>query len=205
MRSGGRSVQIKQTVIRLRGLLTKPKQAIPEILAEGSLGEAANVVLLAAVLGGLSAAVYSGQEGIAASDATTGVIAQLLRPFLTWLLWTCVIYALACLMRGKGKMRPLLMLFGYIMVLDVISSLYMLLCSLIGFAVPAVLEPLRMSDQFLSTVLWIGSFVLAGMSVHEAMKLSAPRCVIVILVPTILLALILLAVFVAFAGAAAGM
>lgn len=185
---------------RLKQLLICPTRAIPELLETGSLGEAANVVMAAAVLGVLSAWAYMTQDGAGAEMPVSVYAAQFVKPFLVCLVWSSVCYALGCLAGGKGKLRPLLMMFGYLMVLDVLAYLYTLLRVGVGVLLPALLEPLRLSDQILSLGFFFWELLLVVLTVKAAMHLSTARAALVVLTPIVLFALLSGVVLIALHG-----
>ena len=178
---------------RLKQLLICPRQAMPVLLAEGSLGQAANVVFAAALLGMLSGWVYLGHHPEAIPEGSSlyaGLLQQFLRPFFTCLLWAAVSYAFACALGGKGKLRPLLMLFGYILVLDVLAYAYTLFRAGMELVMTEPATVLRWVDQALATGFWLWEVVLAVLAVRCAMHLSGGRAAVVVLVPMLILSAI---------------
>ena len=111
-------------------------------------------------------------------------------------------YALGCLAGGKGKLRPLLMMFGYLMVLDVLAYLYTLLRVGIGVLLPSLLEVLRLSDQLLALGFFFWELLLTVLTVRIALHLSTARAALVVLVPIVLLALLSGVVLIALHGIA---
>ena len=187
---------------RLKQLLICPTRAIPELLETGSLGQAANVVMASAVLGALSVWAYMTQDGAGAEMPVSVYAAQFVKPFLICLVWSSVCYALGCLAGGKGKLRPLLMMFGYLMVLDVLAYLYTLLRVGIGVLLPSLLEVLRLSDQLLALGFFFWELLLTVLTVRIALHLSTARAALVVLVPIVLLALLSGVVLIALHGIA---
>jgi hypothetical protein len=194
---------MKKILLQARDFLIHPRHTIPLLLQDGKVVDALSITLLAALLSGVGAGLFSQQAGMDPAQTTSGIVAQVVRPFFIWVVWSAVSYSFACILGGRGKYRKLLVLFGYTMLLNVISGLYMLICVAAGAGSETLGAHMRISEGFLETIFWIWSVMLAGMSVSEAMRLPTWKALLAVLLPVIILVLLGAVIILAFGASLA--
>jgi hypothetical protein len=174
---------MKNLIKKLMALIRYPQQTIPVLAGQGVMKEAMIVVSTSAIVSAILAGFTF--KDMPMSVAVVSMIVMVILPFVVWGAAACIAYFFAGLFGGKGSMRQLLIVMGYINVFDIIGLV-------LGGAAMVVGLP-----DFLPMACRVWVLCLYVLAVKEVLHLPLKKAVAAIWVPVFLLIGVFVFLFVA--------